>query len=743
MPQKIIFLLIVLISVSMNFANSQSGADSLRGIVYNAQNGEPLAGASVFIEELETGTSTGKNGQFQFNNLTPGTYSLEIRFIGFKMQNVTVAIPYEEETLTLYLKPDLIESDDIIVTSSPAGRNVQYQPAQAFTREDLQRRAAPSIGEMLDGSPGVSMRSSGSAPSRPVIRGMDGDRVLILQNGERMGDLSETAADHAISMEPLMAERIEVVRGPASLLYGSSAIGGVINIFSHDLPRNWDPGISGNVSTQGATVNKLGAGLFQLQQGTENWAFTGRGSFREAGNVRTPDGTLPESFISSHDFAAGAGYRKERFKTGAAFSFMNLDYGLPEGIDDPDDRIELQSKRFQFQSISSLDLEGPVKNAEFRVQLNRYEHDELEFDGIQSGNIEKDLELKFEQLSVSTSVTFTHDQMGFLESGAFGVNGFWRELNVSGAEALTPDAENFFIAGFLFEEIGLSEAVSLQTGTRLEFRRMVPLKNQQFTDLSEFEKRNDLIFSGSVGLNVRPVQNVEIGAQIARAFRTPTVEELFSNSPHPGNGTFDIGNPTLANETSLGTDLFVRYNSRKLSLELAGFANRIDNFVKFTPTGNVDQASNLPIFEYNSADALLIGFEFSSAIRLASRWTTNIVVDFVKGSERNSENTPLPFMPPLRSSFELKYDQSDWWTSTKVRLSNSQNRLAPEEERTAGYALVGIQAGYRFQTAGNHSFVLRLDNLLNSSYRDHLSRVENRNNPMPGRNANISWRWAF
>ncbi|MGF1670631.1 MAG: TonB-dependent receptor domain-containing protein, partial [Balneolaceae bacterium] len=339
--------------------------------------------------------------------------------------------------------------------------------------------------------------------------------------------------------------------------------------------------------------------------------------------------------------------------------------------------------------------------------------------------------------------TFTHDNIGFLESGAFGINGFWRELNVSGQEALTPDAENFFLAGFLFEEIGITESVSLLAGTRLEFRRLVPLTNEQFQDVTDFDKRNDLIFSGSVGLNIKPVRNVEIGTQIARAFRTPTVEELFSNAPHPGNGTFDIGDASLSNETSLGADLFIRYNNRNFALEMAGFVNRIDNFVKFTPTGRIDQPSGLPVFEYNSADAMLFGFEFSSSARLTNRWTTNLVIDFVQGSERDSENTPLPFMPPLRSSLELQYDQSDWWTGTKVRLINTQNRLAPEEERTPGYALVGLQAGYRFQTFGSHSIVLRLDNLLNASYRDHLSRVENRNNPMPGRNANISWKWSF
>jgi len=740
-PGKQLLILFFIVFQDID-ALAQSNKLELTGYIFSEQNDEPLPGATVLLVNEERGSSADKDGYFEIHNLEAGSYQIEVRFIGFKSRTMTVSVP-TEKPLEIFLKPDFIRSEDIIVTSSPAGRNVQYQPAQAFSREELQKRAAPSIGEMLDGSPGVSMRSFGSAPSRPVIRGLDGDRVLILQNGERMGDLSETAADHAISMEPLAAERIEVVRGPASLLYGSSAIGGVINVFSHDLPRDWDPGTSGSFSTQGATVNRLGAGLLQLQQGSENWAFSGRGSFREAGNVRTPSGILPQSFLSSHDFAAGTGYRKDQFQTGAAFSVMNLDYGLPEGFDNPDERVELNTTRYQFQNISSKQYEGFLNEAELRIQTNHYDHDELVFSGLTTGNEDLSLGLKFEQTSISSSFTVTHGEKGAIESGAFGISGFWRNLNVGGEEALTPDAQNFFVAGFLFEEFGLSDMVTLQTGTRLEYRKMVPQTNDLFTDLSLFEKRTDLVFSGSLGLNVKPVQNLEIGTQFARAFRTPTVEELFSNAPHPGNGTFDVGDPNLENETSLGMDLFVRYSSRKWSFEAAGFANRIDNFVKFTPTGEVDERSDLPVFEYSPADALLTGFEFTSAVQLGNRWTSSVIVDFVRGRERGENQDPLPFMPPLRTTLELNYDQGDWWAESKLRIVDSQNRVAPGEDNTSGYALLGLKAGYRFEAFGDQSVMLRLDNVFNEKYRDHLTRIEDRNNPMPGRNANLVWQWSF
>jgi hypothetical protein len=189
-------------------------------------------------------------------------HSLVITGMGYVTEKIEVEIvPGRNLEINIELDYRGLDLDEVVVTSSPTARGFRYQPDNVFTGEQLQRRADISFGEMLDGEPGISMRSMGPTPSRPVIRGLDGDRILILQNGERMGDLSETAAGHAISLDPLSANRVEVVRGPASLLYGSSAIGGVINLMTGDIPDAWDNGPSGVVSLQGASNNNMGAGF--------------------------------------------------------------------------------------------------------------------------------------------------------------------------------------------------------------------------------------------------------------------------------------------------------------------------------------------------------------------------------------------------------------------------------------------------------------------------------------------------
>jgi len=230
----LIFLLISLQPVEL-LAGEHYNDLSLSGKIISSTSGEPITGATILVEELNRGTATDTDGHFIIRNLEEGTYTLVVRAVGFTEKKIRVTIP--TEGIAIELKPDIIRPDDVIITASPVGKDIHYQSAQAFNVRELQDMQSSSFGEMLDGQPGIAMRSFGPAPSRPVIRGFDGDRLLILENGERMGDLSNTAHDHNISLDPLVAERVEVVRGPASLLYGSSALGGVVNIITSDIPR--------------------------------------------------------------------------------------------------------------------------------------------------------------------------------------------------------------------------------------------------------------------------------------------------------------------------------------------------------------------------------------------------------------------------------------------------------------------------------------------------------------------------
>jgi iron complex outermembrane receptor protein len=672
-------------------------------------------------------------------NLEHGIWQLEVRSVGFESIFVEITHPADEDP-EFELKPSVVQSADVIVTASPIGRNIQYQPAQSLNAEQLQQRAAPSLGEILDGNPGVTTRSFGSAPARPVIRGFDGDRVLVLQNGERMGDLSGTAVDHAVALDPLAMDRVEVVRGPASLMYGSGAIGGVVNLFSADMPREWELGSQSALASHVSSMNNMGAGLISTRFGTDRFAVNGRMIYRNGGDLTTPDGKLPDTALRNLSFGAGMGYRMGPVETGVSITGMNYDYGLPEMIDDLNESIEIRMNRLNIQSISTMEMDRFFDHAELRMHYSDYSHDEAEISRIPAGPVTESIAITFAQQTLSSSLLLRHRKTGPLE-GALGISFNRSALQLGGGDALTPNASGTFLAGFIYEEIGLTDALSMKTGLRMEWKDTRVKTNELFRDASVFEDRTDLIFSGALGLNYSRSEAFTTGFQVARAYRTPTIEELYSFAPHTAAGSFDRGNPDLQNEISLGADAFADYKGERISWQLSLFANRISNYVDFFPTGETHQPSGLPVFEYGSKNAILYGFEFLAGVRLSSLLTAEAGADYVRGYEYTGNKNDLTFIPPFRVYASLKAEKGRWHAGPRVRVVSPQNRVAPNEQPTAGYVLIGADAGTRLRDGITLS--LRLDNLLNERYRDHLSRVENRNAPMPGRNLNVMLRWEF
>ena len=705
------------------------------------RTGEPLIGANILLLENNRGAASDRNGYFKIDRLPEGTYTLRVRFVGYSTITETVSVPFAGEYLQIVMQESTLEIDEIIVTASPLGSQVGYQPAQSLSGESLQRRAASSIGEMLDGTPGLAMRSFGSASARPVIRGLDGDRVLVLENGERMGDLAETAADHAIAMDPLAADKIEVVRGPASLLYGSSALGGVVNIFSEDIPRYWSHGASGTLALQGASMNNAAAGFGRIMYGSSHWVTTGRVSYRSTGDIRTPEGVLPGTFMRNLTGGAGIGYNNDKTSGGFTVNFLDKTYGLPEAIDDPDEDVEIRMDRIALQGRLHRDLSGFFKDIEFRLSGAQYSHREIEIEREDDGTVDEEIELEFTQSTISSTITARHGKAGLLSEGAIGVNFLYRSLDVGGEEALTPDARSTVFAMFVYEEIPVLNNLRLQFGGRLEGHSISSIANEQFpaADMN----RTSTTFSGSAGLNYRPLQSLEIGFQFARAHRTPTVEELFSDAPHLGTGKYEIGDPALKNEIGHGLDLFAKVSARSLQIEAAGFINSIDNFIFLRPTGEIHTPSGLPVYIYESDNALLTGAELYMQTLLSDRIHFETQLSYVRGSRRDAESTPLPFMPPLRGNAVLTYDPGSWWIGSKIQWADRQNRVIEEESTTDGYMLFGIEGGYRLHASGRHIVSFRINNLFDTTYRDHLSRVGDRDNPMPGRDASITYRWYF
>ncbi|MBW6498154.1 MAG: TonB-dependent receptor [Bacteroidales bacterium] len=711
------------------------------GHVIDAETGEHIPFINLLIEGTRIGTITDATGHYILTNLPVGDHVLIVQGMGYETARVAfTAVARQTIEVDVKVNSTHINLSEIIITASPTASGFRYQPDKSFIGEDLQRRSEASFGEMLNGEPGVAMRSMGSAPARPVIRGLDGDRILVLQNGERMGDISETSADHSISLDPLAASRVEVVRGPASLLYGSSALGGVINLMTTDIPDDADMGTSGVFSLQGATVNSMGAGFGRITQGMDNWAASARFSYRQAGDTQTPGGIIPDTGMNNYDGSVGFGLKKGQNAGGLSLSLTGQNYGLPGHSNHPSERVEIAMQRQSLQGRWNYQRSGFFDRGQLRFNASRMLQDELEIEEAE-GMEEENIELSFEKYTLSSTATLQHKPYSIFARGAFGMNLYAHSLDVSGDEAFTPGERRMALGVFTFQEIPLSNIFRLQAGIRFDLQHTGALPNDIFPQANE--SRNAFNYSGSIGLNHRPLPGWEVGGQFARSHRNPNIQELFAHGVHLGAGVFEIGDPTLKDEIGNGGDFFIRYGSEKMEFELATFVNHFYNFIIFVPTGEEDEDSGFAIFRYEGDEARLMGGEISLGWMPTESLTLGLGLDYVYGRRIGNGKEDLPFIPPLRFRADIEYDFGWGWLGAKMQATATQNRVAPEEDITQGYTLLGASAGYRLNKAGRHVIILRADNLLNTSYRDHLSRMEDRNYLMPGRNISLAYRWFF
>jgi iron complex outermembrane recepter protein len=727
-------------------------ADVAGVLVRGGVDGPPVAGLDVRLRpdpaaerQAVRHTVSGANGGFAFREVPAGRWVLEVTGVGHATEQVSFEHGAETTHLVVPVRLQVLRLEGVVGTGHPLGRATLYQPAVGLGPDELARRLDASIGAMLDGTPGVAMRSLGVAPTRPVIRGFDGDRVLVLENGERMGDLAESAADHAVALDPLALSRVEIVRGPASLLYGSSALGGVVNLLTSDLPESWRPGWSGTAQVQGATMNRSMAASASGVHGGDRWAATMRVSHRDAGDLRTPESVLPGTAMRSHDGQIGAVVVGSGTRLGLSASLVDRGYGIPEAIEDPTSDVYLTMRREAVQvryDWEPADDAGFARSVEVRAHVARFFQQELERSLGSSGSVlEQDVELEFDQVAASLTATLGHRPLGPFDEGAVGLAIRGRRLEIGGAEAFSPGVNEHSVAAFVFEEWPLRPGVRLQLGVRGEANWSAARPNADFPGARD--RRESVALSGSVGLNWRPAPAWEMGTQFARAHRNPSVEELYADGPHLGAGTYEIGSPGLADEIGHGVDLFVRHGSPSHALEVAVFLNRVEGFVAFQPQGRVDPGSGLPVFRHEGADARLVGGELSGHWKLFEPVLLMASVDLLRGDRMDGGGEPLPALPPLRGRLEARYDQGRGWIGTTLRSAAAQRRTAGGEDPTDGYTLLDAQLGLRFDAAGTRVLVIRVDNATNRLYRDHLSRIEERGYPMPGRNVSLLMRLSF
>jgi iron complex outermembrane receptor protein len=721
---------------------AQSGV-TLSGRLFNSVSGAPIAGATVQIDELKRQTTSQTDGTFMFENVPPATYHLSIHTAGFSTRPTEAVVASNAPALAIQVDPELHFEELTTVTGDARSQFDVFQPTAVLAGQELAKQLEMSLGATLENQPGVASRSFGPAPARPVIRGLDGDRVQILQDGQRMGDLSSQSGDHGVTVNPAAAERIEVVRGPATLLYGANAIGGLVNIITEDIPTRPMHGATGNATFDlGSAANET-AGAFDVRGGNGQWAFQAGVAGRHSGDVSTPEGDLENSQSRNGFVNFGASWTGEKAYAGASYGYDDTKYGVPvveEG------QIQLTPRRHSVGfRVGAQRLSGLFDSYRATLGIRRYKHEELE--GEEIGTAFKN---DTEEIELMTS----HRSLGRLK-GTVGVWALNRAFGASGEEALSPDVDQNTFAAFIYEELTWPH-VTVQFGGRVDRANYDPVgeSSRHFTS-----------GSGSMGLLLTPAaagERLTLALSLARAARNPALEELFYFGAHPGNFAFEIGNPDLEPEHAIGFDLSMRWRGPRASGEITYFRNTIQNYVFRRPVSTDEYESRIdeleerfpgrdidaaatdefPIIENVGADSVLQGIESHADVGLTSNLFAEVGLDYVRGTLQDRDE-PLPRIPPLRGQFGLRFQHNAFQVGGNFIATGEQSRLFEGETPTDGYQLFKIFAAYSLQNGrAVHTITARLDNLTNELYRNHLSLIKDLA-PEMGRNFKLLYNVKF
>jgi iron complex outermembrane recepter protein len=727
------------------------GAAPFAGRLVNSLSGDPVKDAVVVVEGQNKQATSAADGSFTVEGLAPGTYHLIVKAQGYsdKRTEVMVTTAAPAVPLTVLVDPELHFEEVLSVSPEARSQLDAFQPTSVLAGQELTKQLDISLGETLRNQPGVAVRSLGGAPARPVVRGLDGDRVLILQDGQRTGDLSSQSSDHGVSVNPAAAQRIEVVRGPATLLYGANAIGGLVNVITDEIPTSPQRGTKGTVTFDAASAGSQAGTAADVHVGNGTLALHAGGGGRRASNMDTPEGEVINSQSRSAFGNVGLAWTGAKGFFGGSYGYDDMKYGVPvieEGT------LQLTPRRHALTLRGGADrLDSPFES--FRVSLahRHYRHDELE--GSEVGTA-------FHNDTTELQLMGGHRAVGRLK-GSVGGWALDRSFEAIGAEALSPAVDQRGFAAFLYEEVTWPH-FTLQFGGRVDRTNLSPAgePSRAFTNPS-----------GSVGFLFRPAaanEALTVAVSLAHAARSPALEELFFFGEHHGNFAFEVGNPELDSERALGVDVSLRWRTRRVSGEITYFRNRISDFIFAQPLteeefeareeefeerfpgreisheahGHGEESANLDFVEYVGADSVLQGIEAHSDIQITSRIIAEVGLDYVRG-ELSADGTPLPRIPPLRVRGGLRYQYNAFQGGAEMVGVADQKRVFTNEEPTAGYGTLKLFAAYSFQSGGaTHTLTGRLDNATNELYRNHLSRVRDVV-PEMGRNARVVYSLSF
>ncbi len=691
----------------------------------------------------------------------------------------------EDERIVDDLHDRRIDADGTIVVSAKGLRQLDVLAGTSILEGmELQENLAGQIGEVLAKLPGVSATSFSPGSSRPVLRGFSGERVRVLVDGIGSIDVSNTSVDHAVTIDPLTAERIEVLRGPAVLLYGSQAIGGAVNVIDKRIPRRIpDEPVHIDALVRADTAHDLrevGAGLdvplgggfvahidgnyrntndleiagFSVAEGLraelleEAAEEEAEGEFAEAEELReaaAQRGVLPNSATETYSINGGVSFFAGPSTLGVGVGYYDTFYGVPgrpgaghahgegegreggedAGEEEGEERVTIGLEQFRTDLRGDIAFgDGFIERLVIRSGFSDYTH--TEFEGDEIGTV-------FDVQGFESRAEFVQNrQDGW--GGSFGVQYFFRDFDAFGAEAYVPPNMTNQFAIFALQEYGPGP-VQLEGALRYETTSV----EAQTIGLG----RNFDSFSGALGLAYETDEALRFGATFSRVERAPSAEELYSDGPHIATQAFEVGDPNLSTESAWGGELFVRGKIGRVELALSAYASKFDNYIYLTETGL--EEDDLPVFNYLQQDADYYGIEGEVRFPLYDNGGFALFADLRGDYIRATlaDDTPLPRIPPLRLLGALEGEWSAFDMRAEVQWFGEQTRTAPFETATDSFAFVNATIGWRpIQGDNSVSLLLQADNIFDVTGRRHASFTKDFV-PLAGRNIKVSARLSF
>lgn len=753
-------LLLAFLSVFFALPAVADSLASFKGKVSDATTQQPLAGATVYISDLKATTVTNTNGEFSFNNVpSRGKFLIEVRYLGYKTASQVVDLA-STQNVSFQLQASVIESAEVVITGTPfsANNKTNSLAVVSLSREKLAQSAGTNIIDALAKVPGVSQITTGGAISKPTIRGLGYNRVLTIVDGARE-EGQQWGDEHGVQADQFAAARIEILKGPASLLYGSDALGGVINIIEDLVPAEGE--FNGNFTTSYGANNGLTASSLMLQGNDNGFVYRGRVSYKNAYGYRYKGFNVPNSGFDETNFSGMLGLNKTWGYAHLNLSRFNTNVGLvEEGPDATGSYFDEDGNVISNKDARSRTLNLPFQNINhYRAALNSnilLGGGQLKSTLAFQRNIRKEFEESADEPGLNLGLnSYTYDvKYIFPNNGVWeptiGVQGMYQTNVNAGDEFLIPDYNSNNIGAFAYLKRNFKNG-AINAGVRYDYKTIDGADlfedgNQVFTAFNN----NFSNVSGSLGFAFELAKNLNLKGNVGSGFRAPNIAELGANGKHEGTFRYEIGNSNLKQETSLQFDLGLEYNAEKVTFGLNAYSNRIYNYIypgnfnsETIPYDEEDgTVSILPVYRFVQTDAQLVGGEASVDFHLIKALHFENTFAYVRGKNL-ADDSALPFIPAAQLNNELRFEPNIKGLKDsyiKVGLTNvfKQDRFDEFETQTDGYTLLDAGFGTSLKMKNSKINVwVTGQNLTNKLYYNHLSRYKLANIFNPGRNVTL------